>query len=100
MSQLWIVRRSEESMKVFIYISLVLLFLVLIIDYSLLVIAHDADEKAEEMYKKWQEERRKNDDTRTDISDSCCGDGRQRELDRATDFTGNQCRTSVAASRF
>ena len=46
---------KENSMKIAIYILLVLLTVLLIIAYSLCVIAHDADERAERMYRAWKE---------------------------------------------
>lgn len=47
-------------MKILLIIGLVLLVL---LDYAMCCISHDADEKAERMYKRWQDERsnRKND---------------------------------------
>lgn len=42
-------------MKTAIYILLVLITVLLLIAYSLLVMAHDADERAERMYRKWKE---------------------------------------------
>ena len=41
-------------------IALVVIVLLLVADYALLVIAHDADERAEKMYKRWQDERSNN----------------------------------------
>ena len=42
-------------MRTAIYILLVLITVLLLIGYSLLVMAHDADERAERMYRKWKE---------------------------------------------
>lgn len=39
-------------------IALVIITLLLVPDYALLVIAHDADERAERMYRKWKEDKR------------------------------------------
>ena len=38
-------------------IALVIITLLLVLDYALLVIAHEADERAEKMYKKWKEDK-------------------------------------------
>ena len=43
-------------MRTAIYILLILLTVLLLIAYSLCVIAHDADERAERMYRAWKEE--------------------------------------------
>ena len=43
-------------MRTFIFILLVILVFLLLVAYSLLVIAHDADERAERMYRKWRKE--------------------------------------------
>ena len=42
---------------IFKIIALVVIVLLLVTDYALLVIAHDADERAERMYRRWQDER-------------------------------------------
>lgn len=42
-------------MRTVIFIMLVLLCVLLLMAYSLCVIAHDADERAERMYRKWKE---------------------------------------------
>lgn len=39
-------------------IALVVIVLLLIADYAMLVIAHEADERAEEMYRLWKEQRK------------------------------------------
>ena len=44
-------------MKVLIIIGLLLLVL---LEYSMCVISHDADERAERMYKRWKDERSNN----------------------------------------
>lgn len=36
-------------------ILLIIIALLLVIDYALMVIAHDADERAERMYREWKE---------------------------------------------
>lgn len=36
-------------------ILLIIIALLLVIDYALMVIAHDADERAERMYKEWKD---------------------------------------------
>lgn len=41
-------------MKIVILIALLLLVL---LEYALMVVAHDADERAEEMYRRWKDER-------------------------------------------
>lgn len=43
---------------IFKIIALVIITLLLVLDYALLVIAHEADERAEEMYRKWKEDKR------------------------------------------
>ena len=53
-------------MRTAIYILLILLTVLLIIAYSLCVIAHDADERAERMYRAWKEKERASDDNTTD----------------------------------
>lgn len=42
-------------MRMVIYILIVVVALLMILCYSLMVIAHDADERAEEMYRAWKE---------------------------------------------
>lgn len=49
-------------MRTFVYILLALLLLLLIIGYSLLVIAGEADERAERMHRKWKESKGADDD--------------------------------------
>lgn len=41
-------------MKVKIALLVIILFL-LVLDYALVVMAHDADERADRMYRKWKE---------------------------------------------
>lgn len=36
-------------------ILLIIIVLLLVLDYALMVIAHEADERAERMYRKWKE---------------------------------------------
>ena len=38
-------------------IALIVITILLVLDYALLVVAHDADERAERMYKEWKDER-------------------------------------------
>lgn len=38
------------------YVILVALLLLVLLEYALMVVAHDADEKAERMYEEWKEE--------------------------------------------
>lgn len=45
---------------IFKIIALVIITLLLVLDYALMVIAHDADERAEKMYRRWQDERSNN----------------------------------------
>ena len=40
---------------VFKIIALAIIIILLVTDYALLVIEHDADERAERMYRKWKE---------------------------------------------
>ena len=37
------------------YVILVALLLLVLLEYALMVVAHDADEKAERMYEEWKE---------------------------------------------
>ena len=37
------------------YVILVALLLLVLLEYALMVVAHDADEKAERMYREWKE---------------------------------------------
>ena len=39
------------------YVILVGLLLLVLLEYALMVVAHDADEKAERMYEEWKHER-------------------------------------------
>ena len=39
-----------------IFVLLAIICILLLLAYSLLVMAHDADERAERMYRKWKEE--------------------------------------------
>ncbi len=43
-------------MKWLLFVLMMVISLLLVICYSLMVIAHDADERAERMYRKWREE--------------------------------------------
>ena len=42
---------------IFKIIALMIITILLVLDYALVVIAHDADERAEEMYRRWKSER-------------------------------------------
>ena len=44
-----------EKPMIFKIIALAIIIILLVMDYALLVIAHDADEKAERMYRAWKE---------------------------------------------
>lgn len=39
------------------YVILVGLLVLVLVEYALMVVAHDADERAEEMYRRWKDER-------------------------------------------
>ena len=41
-------------------VALVIIALLLVMDYALMVTAHRADERAEEMYRRWKDERGNN----------------------------------------
>ena len=43
-------------MRIFIMILLAVILVLMILGYALLVVAHEADERADRMYKKWKEE--------------------------------------------
>lgn len=43
-----------------IFALLIIICILMVVAYSLLVMAHDADERAERMYKKWKEEHNDN----------------------------------------
>ena len=43
-------------MKFIIFVMAMLLCILLVVGYALLVMAHDADEKAKKMYIEWKEE--------------------------------------------
>lgn len=58
-------------MNIAIWILLVLVTLLLIVAYSLCVIAHEADERAERMYRKWRESK-----------DDNSNDGKRNHLER------------------
>ena len=42
---------------IFKIIALVIITILLVLDYALVVIAHEADERADEMYRRWKSER-------------------------------------------
>ena len=50
-------------MRTFIYFLLALILLILIIGYALLVMAHEADERAKRMYRAWKESKGADDET-------------------------------------
>ena len=39
------------------YVILVGLLVLVLVEYALMVVAHDSDERAEEMYRRWKDER-------------------------------------------
>lgn len=41
-------------MRIFIMILLAVILVLMILGYALLVVAHDADERADRMYRKWK----------------------------------------------
>lgn len=49
---------KEIKMKWIIMVLLMITAIMFVICYALCVIAHDADERAEEMYRKWKEAER------------------------------------------
>ena len=53
-------KQKEKKTMIFKIIALAIIIGLLVMDYALLVIAHDADERAEKMYKRWQDERSNN----------------------------------------
>ena len=44
-------------MKWLLFVMMMIICILLLICYSLMVMAHDADERADEMFKKWQSEK-------------------------------------------
>ncbi len=44
-------------MKWLLFVMMMIICILLLICYSLMVMAHDADERAERMYRKWKEEK-------------------------------------------
>lgn len=42
------------------YVILIGLLLLVLVEYALMVVAHDADERAERMYERWKHERGNN----------------------------------------
>ena len=44
------------------YVILVGLLLLVLVEYALMVVAHDADEQAERMYREWKEKKEKDDE--------------------------------------
>ena len=46
---------KENDMRIVIYILMAICLVLLLLGYSLLVIASEADEKADRMYRKWKE---------------------------------------------
>lgn len=47
---------KENDMRIVIYILMILCVLLVILCYALCVIASEADERADRMYRKWKEE--------------------------------------------
>lgn len=46
---------TKENTMTYKIIALVIILILLLLDYALMVMAHEADEKAERMYRKWKE---------------------------------------------
>lgn len=46
------------------YVILVGLLLLVLLEYALMVVAHDADERAERMYREWKEKKGADDEIR------------------------------------
>lgn len=44
-------------MRWIVFVMLMVICLLMVVCYALMVMAHDADERAERMYRKWKEER-------------------------------------------
>ncbi len=44
-------------MRIVIYVLMALCLVLLLVGYAVLVMAHEADERADRMYRKWKEER-------------------------------------------
>ena len=61
----------ERSKMIAIWILLALVTLLMIVAYSLLVMAHEADEKAKRMYRAWKESK-----------DDNSNDGKRNHLER------------------
>ena len=51
-------------MRTFVYFLLALILLILIIGYALLVMVHEADERAKRMYRAWKESKDNDNDRR------------------------------------
>ena len=47
----------KENTMTFKIIALAIITILLVLDYALLVVAHDAEERAERMYEEWKNER-------------------------------------------
>ena len=47
--------QGVKDMKWIIFVLLMVACILLVICYALMVMAHDADERAEEIYRKWKE---------------------------------------------
>lgn len=45
---------------------LIIIALLLVLDYALMVVSHEADERAERMYRKWKEEINERSNSKTD----------------------------------
>lgn len=50
-------------MKWMLFVAFMVISILLVICYSLMVIAHRADERAERMYRKWKESKEADDET-------------------------------------
>ena len=48
--------QKENDMRIAIYVLMALCLVLLIVGYAVLVMAHEADERADRMYRKWKEE--------------------------------------------
>ena len=59
-------------MKWIIFVMMMIICILLVIGYALLVMAYEADERAERMYRKWKESKgvKVSDDSQTDIQDA------------------------------
>ena len=51
---------KENEMRIFIYVLIAVIAVLMLLCYSLCAIASEADERAEKIYKRWQDERSNN----------------------------------------